>query len=1139
MKRNFLLSIFAMLVMVLVTSCQKDEALLGEGEATVSFTVNTPELATRAFSEGELATSLTYVVYDAQGNRVSGIPVGEKEIHGRTTVDITLAVGNTYKVLFWAANENAPYTLDAENHKLSIDYSNVNSNDEELDAFYSWTTVEVSRNCSAQTVELKRPFAQLNIGTADFQLAANAGVASMQTAVKVTEIYNTLDFANGEVSGNAAVEFKLANIPAESETFPVAGNRYLAMNYLLVDAEKEVVEVVMTYTGAANNETRTFGSVPVQRNYRTNIYGNLLTQSVGFEVEIKPAYEDDFNSYYIENGTATVASAEGLNNLAQDIANGKVPSNTNIVLDGDIDLSTVTRSAVVSNWNPIGTSEEPFTGTLDGKNHTIKNLTIIENEAKEGKAYIGFFGYAEKTTIKNVTFENVNINIACLDIDHSQGHIGAVAGSLEGTSTIENVTIKGDIKVESTFDANGASRVAVVAGGNSYGNVTMKNVHVIANDGSYLKANNNVGALAGQLQGKSVFENCSSNIDVTGKKFFAGGIIGLAAGDQVFTNCHTTGDITITAGRDGNANDHYRVGGIAGGWADGKTNVCTLTNCSYTGNVSGTNADGSVATHLDYLGFVGRGYSLNNCEGSKVVIDGVSFIQKGNGAPFGNYRIVDAEGNEGVAAGDSEDLAESLAGDESLIYLSSGEYDFGNSVDGTQTEVSIVGNGIENTIVNAGETSNNQQPGVYATGKHLVFKDLTYVTPNNGYQGGFGHAASVTFINCKIIGQFYAHSGAPHTFIDCVIDPLTGYLYTYASDCVFEGCTFESSEGKALQVYEDASTGENTVSIKNCTFKAAKVAQTWDGKPVTAIDINSNGAIFNVTVENCTATGYGVGLNSGSDLWNIKANAQCVNLTIDGELKSLKGFGIVNGYYAVDNTYTVLTGEGFKTVATTVLTDGEKNVVVELANDIDLAGIEWPAFATYAAFVLDGKGHTIKNFTTNAVEEHGFSSTAMFTTTRKPTTIKNLVIEKATITGNGKENSHGAVLVACNYSDLTISGVTIESSTISNCDRTGGLITYLYFKEATVEGCQVNGCTINSIGTAGAILGVNNSNNFTMNGCKVTNTTVSSIEGSNKAGILIGTWQDAGTLTSEGNEISNSKAINAGVETNNEIGRHA
>ena len=208
-----------------------------------------------------------------------------------------------------------------------------------------------------------------------------------------------------------------------------------------------------------------------------------------------------------------------------------------------IDLNT-TRAAAESNWTPIGTEAVPFTGTFDGKGFTISNLNIVETEAKEGKAFVGFFGYAKNATIKNVTFENVNINIACLDIDHSQGHIGAVAGSLEGTSTIENVTVKGDINVYATQDANGASRVAVVAGGNSYGNVTMKNVHVIANEGSYLIANNNTGALAGQLQGKSVFENCSSNIDVTVNKFFAGGIIGLAAGDQLFKNCHTTGNVS-------------------------------------------------------------------------------------------------------------------------------------------------------------------------------------------------------------------------------------------------------------------------------------------------------------------------------------------------------------------------------------------------------------------------------------------------------------------------------------------------------------------------------------------------------------------------------------------------------------------
>lgn len=85
-----------------------------------------------------------------------------------------------------------------------------------------------------------------------------------------------------------------------------------------------------------------------------------------------------------------------------------------------------------------------------------------------------------------------------------------------------------------------------------------------------------------------------------------------------------------------------------------------------------------------------------------------------------------------------------------------------------------------------------------------------------------------------------------------------------------------------------------------------------------------------------------------------------------------------------------MNGEGFKTIATTILSDAKKNVVVEFANDIDLAGIEWPAVKTAAAFVLDGKGHAIKNLTTSAVEDHGFYSTAMFTSTRKATTIKKI-----------------------------------------------------------------------------------------------------------------------------------------------------
>ena len=67
------------------------------------------------------------------------------------------------------------------------------------------------------------------------------------------------------------------------------------MNYLLVPVEKGVVDIVFGHTDAdaAAAKTRIVGSVPVQRNFRTNLYGSLLTSIVEFDVTIKPNYEDN------------------------------------------------------------------------------------------------------------------------------------------------------------------------------------------------------------------------------------------------------------------------------------------------------------------------------------------------------------------------------------------------------------------------------------------------------------------------------------------------------------------------------------------------------------------------------------------------------------------------------------------------------------------------------------------------------------------------------------------------------------------------------------------------------------------------------------------------------------------------------
>ena len=372
-------------------------------------------------------------------------------------------------------------------------------------------------------------------------------------------------------------------------------------------------------------------------------------------------------------------------------------------------------------------------------------------------------------------------------------------------------------------------------------------------------------------------------------------------------------------------------------------------------------------------------------------------------------------------------------------------------------------------------------------GETVVFENCVIKTDFRGFHFD-GMEGDVLFKNCEING-FNAYGGE--------------------GTATFEGCTFGCDESSyaGLNIYS------NTV-LKDCTFNFIS------GK-TNFIDMEGTGKTLAIT--GCTVTLDG----APADIKNYIGGSKLAQNTV------------LYGAYPVGNTYVVTTGEGFKTVATTILADGTKNVTVELANDIDLAGIEWPAVCTKAAFVLDGKGHAIKNLTTSAVEDHGFYSTAMFTSTRKATTIKNLVVENATVTGKGGDNSHGAVLVACNYAALNIEGVTVKGSTISNCDRTGGLVTYLYFTDATVKDCVVEGCTINSIGTAGAILGMNNGHIFEMVGCQVNNTTVSSSEGNNKAGIFIGTWQDKGTLTEDDNTHSGSKAINAGVETNNVIGRHA
>ena len=302
MKRYLLSTFTIAAAALLVTSCndEMDNGLKTGNEGTVTFTAQLPsEMGTRAFADGLTAKHLQYAVYEAGQStplKVFGdetTVVGEAEmVNLKKSVTLKLTSGKSYDVIFWAdATTDSPYTFNPASQEVSVDYSKVNNNSDNCDAFFKKETITVSGNQSVD-VKLTRPFAQVNIGTDDFDAAKASGLEVTQTEV-VAKAFATLNLATGEVADEADRTFTMKAIPTASDgEFPIAGGyKYLSMDYLLVGADKATVDVAFNYGGPQN---RTFTNVPVQRNYRTNIYGSLLTNTTDFNVVIEPAFSGEF-----------------------------------------------------------------------------------------------------------------------------------------------------------------------------------------------------------------------------------------------------------------------------------------------------------------------------------------------------------------------------------------------------------------------------------------------------------------------------------------------------------------------------------------------------------------------------------------------------------------------------------------------------------------------------------------------------------------------------------------------------------------------------------------------------------------------------------------------------------------------------
>ena len=168
--------------------------------------------------------------------------------------------------------------------------------------------------------------------------------------------------------------------------------------------------------------------------------------------------------------------------------------NGNYVLTQDITLSD-------NEWTPIGTSDRPFTGTLDGGGHTIIGLTV-GNGANDNKA---FFGFTKDATVTNIGFTSAVVK------GHNQA---AIVVAQAKSSTLSHIYVSGVV--------TGRDHVGTIAG-DARDNTTITNCVSTA---AALSTEHQGGGIAGWTNNSTFSYNIAYGA-VTAPSNGAGGITGM------------------------------------------------------------------------------------------------------------------------------------------------------------------------------------------------------------------------------------------------------------------------------------------------------------------------------------------------------------------------------------------------------------------------------------------------------------------------------------------------------------------------------------------------------------------------------------------------------------------------------------
>ena len=600
MKKTLLL--VAAAVTALFSACSSNELASSADDGNVvnvSFSANLDQaIVTRVAgeSDGTAATKLYVAVYNASKELIPaishiGTAAGGKDfvtVSGKTaTVNFQLVKGQTYNFVFWAQNPTA--TADAvvfnpTTGKVAVDYSKIKANDETLDAFTAHVNDLTVTGALSQNVTLKRPWAQVNYGSAqaDWDAAVAAGITVAKSKVTVNNVYTTLNALTGEVEGEATttdVVLAANTIPASAttpRTLTVSNTayKYIGLNYLLVgnEGQQSLIKAdleIQKEDGTVIN-TLAFSNVPVQRNYRTNIVGNLLTSQTQFSITLDENYDNDRNIDAAPKPAVNVANAD---ELIAALSDGSGFKQYGIVkLTEDIDMTGKTAKFSLNGYN--GSFKNL---TLDGDGHKITGLTT--------PLFSGTWAGDTQLAIQNLTIEGANI------VETSADHPGTgvfICGiSATKSALFDNCHIK---NCNLTTSHYGGGFFTYADGYNNPTDGPVFQTVIIRNssvEGCTFKAKKSVGAICGHATGNAwtkiqventvVKDNTIINTDAN-RKDIVGAVLGTVGVAGTESNGLTGGTYLV----------NLNVTGNTVKYTDGDSNEVELGNNHWVGRVAST-----------------------------------------------------------------------------------------------------------------------------------------------------------------------------------------------------------------------------------------------------------------------------------------------------------------------------------------------------------------------------------------------------------------------------------------------------------------------------------------------------------------------------------------------------------------------